>query len=754
MPGLVLIAAALVAETAVAVPSSLDERCPKLTAAERQEIEQAEKDRSVYFGLTWYAREECVSLADATRRMKVQQRDPNNPDSIENVQSRLQQNEAATFAGLWIEHQPTYRVVVAFTRDGATTLGKYTRDPVFVGVDRGGPTLAELNATRERLARELQGLGARPSLSTVDVRAGRVEIGVLGDLTAFKAAVARGEVQLPPFVHLQLPGPFKHAAPALPADWQKVVRAFPRARYRHGGHVPDVLRTGTVVLENGCLRLSGERRNSVIVWPNEAALDLTQPGKVRILNRISGKTVEVGNRIDLGGNSGKLAEDQEVVGADPACPGPYFAMGNFEPFDEAEIERRDLQGRAGAILQQRRVGEKEAFRLAWAEADRERRFRELSALLMKEAPESFAGIYPYQGRATFKFARDPQAELRRWVPADLRPFAKAERVPRPLAALKAEREAFLDDVERLGIKASAFEDIEHGRIVISSDELPALGRAASSGKVRIPASARVLGSGGLPEGQYSAEQMQAADRALEEVKDWEEMRTLVEGARGREITPSRSVEITRYLVSLGFTAEDLSALHAEGQFPAQPKVEQNGRPTVGTRALAAQEAVVGEVLDIKPELLGDGYRSTARLRVVEGLKGELQAGEFVEVRLLSGVGSDGKSHQNGGEPVLAQGLPGSLEPGSRWFLLLSEGHRAWQALRLGKTLPASGRRLFVFLNDGAWPIAGGQIAGTYREPGLGSLAQVRRQLAPVDAAFDRASRRIGKPLMRRIVGVK
>lgn len=138
----------------------------------------------------------------------------------------------------------------------------------------------------------------------------------------------------------------------------------------------------------------------------------------------------------------------------------------------------------------------------------------------------------------------------------------------------------------------------------------------------------------------------------------------------------------RDLVSLGFTADDLRALHAEGQFPAQPEDQQAAPPTAAARAQVAQEAVVLEVIDVRPELLGDGFRSTARLRVKEGLKGDLQPDDLVEVRLLSGLGSDGKFHQNGGEPVVVPGLPASLMAGSRWFMLLSEGVRAEQALRL------------------------------------------------------------------------
>ena len=149
--------------------------------------------------------------------------------------------------------------------------------------------------------------------------AGRVEIAVVGDLGPFRAAVARSEVDLPSYVDIREPGPLKYAAPSLPSDWRSTVKAFPRQKFRDGGSEPDILRAGTVVLEDSCLRIKGERRNPVIVWPNEAALDLvSEPGKVRIVDRMSGTSIEVGKPIDLGGNSGELREGAEIVDAEPA----------------------------------------------------------------------------------------------------------------------------------------------------------------------------------------------------------------------------------------------------------------------------------------------------------------------------------------------------------------------------------------------------------------------------------------------------
>lgn len=757
-------------------PKPFAEVCANLSAAERTEIERAEKERSALFELTWYSRDQCVSLAESKRRMEIQTRghdlretEPGGPpppplNSTPGLTRALEQNEAATFAGLWIQHQPTYRVVVAFTRNAAATLRKYTNDPVFVAMERPGPSQVELRAARERISGELARFGARPSMSTANVVAGRVEITAVGDLAPFRAAVARGEVNLPSYVDIREPAPLPFAAPPLPAEWRSVVKAFPRVKWRSEGPEPDILRTGTVVLEDGCLRVVGERRNRVIVWPNEAALDLvSEPGKVRIVNRKSGRSIEIGKSIDLGGDSGELSNRVEVTHTDPVCPGPYFRMGNFDTLER--IEQAEIEGRATAIQQERKVARPEALRLAREEKAREDRFMDLGKRLVREAPESYASIYPYQGRAAIKFSRDPQGELRRLVPADLRPFVKAERVPRPLAALQAERKAFLDQAESLGIAATANEDIENGRITIGVEDPREIASAAAAGEISFPEGAVVLGQGWKPEGEYSQESLDLFNRRLEAVPDWAEMRALVEtikvpayfvtykrGEPDRPPTRGQSLEITRALVSAGYTAEDLKALHAEGLFPGRSHVEHSGPRKLANGALLVQEVVVAEVLEVKPELLGDGYRTTVRMRIAEGLKGDLQRDDEAFVRLISGIGSDGKFHHHNQDPLPVPGLPNAMQAGSRWLMFLSEGTRAREAMLLGRVevLSATGPRLFAS-PSGPWPINGNQVGALYGEISPGSLAEVRAQLAPVDAAADRAARKRGAPLQRRVV---
>lgn len=72
-----------------------------------------------------YAKAYRVSVDEAFRRLGLQR-------SVGELNAKLEQNEAGTFGGLYIEHTPIHRVVVKFTKNGAATLARYTQDPMFV----------------------------------------------------------------------------------------------------------------------------------------------------------------------------------------------------------------------------------------------------------------------------------------------------------------------------------------------------------------------------------------------------------------------------------------------------------------------------------------------------------------------------------------------------------------------------------------------------------------------------------------------
>lgn len=67
-----------------------------------------------------YAERFGVTLDEAIHRLKLQ-------DSFPGLSTALEQNESETFGGLWIQHEPEYKVVIAFTRDGEKTIINYNK---------------------------------------------------------------------------------------------------------------------------------------------------------------------------------------------------------------------------------------------------------------------------------------------------------------------------------------------------------------------------------------------------------------------------------------------------------------------------------------------------------------------------------------------------------------------------------------------------------------------------------------------------
>ena len=775
---LTVLALGLMAATAEAKQPTLSKNCPKLTKKERAEILGAEKPGAPGFRENAsYARSYCVSLAEAQRRMEVQNRDgigaetepggpPPPPDnSVGVISAKIEAGEKATFAGLWYQHQPVYGVVVAFTRDAAATLKKYTSDPLFIPLDRPGPTHAELYETQERLFKELERLGAHPVTAGSYIMTGRVEFEVTGDLTAFRAAVARGDVKLPDYADIREPAPLKIAAPPLPRAGQNPVKAFPRMKLRSGGIELAILRTGMITLKDGCLRTTGddETPSYVIAWPNEAALDLVSvKDKVQILNRSSGERVTVDERMVFGGNAGLMTDDSLVIDTSLACPGPYYSMGNFGNY--AKIEQAQINNRAEELAREKKIGKAAAMKQAREELAREKRFLTLAGELQQRAPESFVSMSIWGGKATIKFSKDPAGEAKRLVPPELLPFVTPESGPVPLTALKAARAKLTEQIAAAGLKATVGMEPDQGTLNLQSEQLPEIGAAARAGKVQIPENTVVQSNGSVPVGGYSAEGMQSANRAAEAVPDFAALRALVaatalpgflvtynEGEPDRPPTKAQSLDITRYLALMGYSVRDIRALRAQGQDPVVAFVKQNGFSTPENRALLTQDVVIAEIVDVDTKaLLGDGKRTTVRIKVVEGLKGDLKPGEEALMRLISGFDPDGKFQQGNDEPVVIDGLPGSLAKGSRWMFHLSEGIYAHAArLAGGQTfIPTGSLRMFGLANT-AFPVSGDTFGMIYGQESPGKLSEIRAKLAPVDHAWDAATRANGAPLMRR-----
>jgi hypothetical protein len=140
--------------------------------------------------------------------------------------------------------------------------------------------------------------------------------------------------------------------------------------------------------------------------------------------------------------------------------------------------------------------------------------------------------------------------------------------------------------------------------------------------------------------------------------------------------------------------------------------------------------------------LGDGYRSSARVRVVETLKGPAKVGDVLNLRLASGFDEDGKWQQDNEEPMLLEGLPRAFAPGTRWLLWLPDGLYERVSRFAGNT-PAQGqwyKPWFSMAQVGRDFLSAAQGPGTlslstrYDDRSY-PLDDLRRELAPVRAAF-------------------
>ena len=118
-----------------------------------------------------YAVDFGVELPEAIRRLTLQR-------PIGKLGAALESNEADTLGGFWIQHEPEYRVVVAFTRDGEETIAKYVQDgPLkdIIEVRTVDATLEELKRSQREAGSIVRGLGFQAA-SGINVYENRAEI--------------------------------------------------------------------------------------------------------------------------------------------------------------------------------------------------------------------------------------------------------------------------------------------------------------------------------------------------------------------------------------------------------------------------------------------------------------------------------------------------------------------------------------------------------------------------------------------------
>ena len=145
-----------------------------------------------------YAADLGVELDEAVRRLIGQ-------EAIGELDQELQSSESATFGGLWIQNEPDYRVVVAFTREGEETIRPYvdgTSVADIAEVRQVEMSLVELKKARREAVSMVKELGFKAS-SGIDLPNNMVELYLTAkEIEKLEIELQKSELTLPNRVEL------------------------------------------------------------------------------------------------------------------------------------------------------------------------------------------------------------------------------------------------------------------------------------------------------------------------------------------------------------------------------------------------------------------------------------------------------------------------------------------------------------------------------------------------------------------------
>jgi hypothetical protein len=273
-----------------------------------------------------YANDFGVDVEEAAYRLSLQ-------EPIGRLNVCLNSEEKDTFAGLWIEHEPSYQVFVAFTRDGEDTLAPYIAGSALediVKVRSAAVTFEELRAIQAETDRLLKPLKT-PFSSGINIQENLVEL-YLTDLDAFDASIQDHGIKLPE--HLSIVTIYEPLGDDLPFEVNSDDSIyFPQLKTRSASFM-EALLIGRLEVENGCLLAYQEGSDQLItiVWQTDYFLNNNE-GSIEMLDRDGKVVARVGETIYLGGGEIGGIEDSQLQAPMPehCSSSPLWLMGEFLP---------------------------------------------------------------------------------------------------------------------------------------------------------------------------------------------------------------------------------------------------------------------------------------------------------------------------------------------------------------------------------------------------------------------------------------
>jgi len=270
-----------------------------------------------------YAKNAGISLEEANLQFRIS-------DTAGILQADLTANEAETFAGLWIEHSPEFKVVVLFTGNASKTIKPYLKKEYMakeavdvLDVRTAKVSLAELETTQEKLLSSLRDLRIRFELE-LNMMENNIKLGVgEEDQPSFDLAVQNGLLRVPDYVMVETIPQLEMIEPSLGDH-------FPQTINPPTAYLDLPLLQGKLVLENGCLRLKAvndylKENNFLLIW-DPRFLSRTENGVVQVIDSSTGEVLaSVGDTIEMGDNGDTINPLKKPIPEE--CTGPYMAVG-------------------------------------------------------------------------------------------------------------------------------------------------------------------------------------------------------------------------------------------------------------------------------------------------------------------------------------------------------------------------------------------------------------------------------------------
>lgn len=264
-------------------------------------------------------------------------RQAENEDAITELSARIQASEAETFGGLWIEWEPQYQVVLAFTQNGAETVAKYLDpdSPLYDVIDIRTVeyTEAELHAAQERLSKLLNDNGATFGYSSgVDIQNNRVLLTVPHP-DIWEEFLAQNNITLPQTTVVEYA--FEDVAFAPPTQLNPVPDVFMAQKKLPSIGFMEALLTANLIVENGCLFAQspepGDEKVLIIWEPGYFLHD--DEGILKILDQNGDVVATEGELMYMGGGFGGDPQPDQLMAPIPDdCSGAdYWYMGEFLP---------------------------------------------------------------------------------------------------------------------------------------------------------------------------------------------------------------------------------------------------------------------------------------------------------------------------------------------------------------------------------------------------------------------------------------